>query len=703
MKPYPVRLLLLVFALLLAVARPAAAAGPAAPSLLSPASGASVPEPLTISWSAVSDPSGIAAYNWQVSTSSTFGTVILQNSTNGQTQDTVSGLANGQYFWRVQAVNGQFVQGAWSAARSFTISGTSGGPAAPALDQTKGYTTFHPLEVITFTWSAAQGATKYLLQYATDPSFPVATRGQFDNIPDPTMSFAIGNEGAYYARVFSVDANGVLSAPSNTIQFSVFYKNPLPAPPTIISPVGAGTITLPVTMNWNHVPNPQPSGYEIQIAKDSGFSNIEIDSPQLNGPSRTELSLTPGTKYWRVRSAQGDSSATTAALTGWSSAGSFTVSQAPASPVSLTPTSNPVYSGNSTAIAIQLSAAAGPSGAIINLTSSNQAAAPVPASVTMPANTAWMQFQIQAGQVTADTPVTITASLNSGNASVQLNILPPTLKSLTMNPSSISGGATATGFATLNGLAPAGGAAINFSSDNPAAMAPAVATVPAGGNSVSVQIPTNGVSANTLANITASYNGVNAQSSLTITPQGQPATFTLIPASVTGGGGSVGRVTIAAAVSFDQTFQLSNSNPGAVSMPNSVTVPAGSIQAGFNINTSVVSTATSAVISVTGGGVTKSATLSVAPSSTAPASQPVTVTLSVSGRSGERVTSTPAGLSVAVGSTGSAQFGSGTSITLTVSNGRDAIWSGACSSGGGKAKSCTFKPTTNSTVSANVQ
>jgi opacity protein-like surface antigen len=181
MKLHPVQFLLAVFALLLAITCPAVAAGPAAPSLLAPASGASVPEPLAISWSAVSDPSGIAGYNWQVSTSSTFGTVILQNSTNGATQDNVSGLANGQYFWRVQAVNGQLVQGAWSAAGSFTISGTSGGPAAPVLNQTQGYTAFHPREVITFTWSAAQGAAKYLLQFATDPTFPVATRGQFDN------------------------------------------------------------------------------------------------------------------------------------------------------------------------------------------------------------------------------------------------------------------------------------------------------------------------------------------------------------------------------------------------------------------------------------------------------------------------------------------------------------------------------------------
>jgi hypothetical protein len=81
---------------------------PPAPSPLAPANGAQVTVPFTISWSAVSDPRGIVAYNWQVSPSSTFSPVIELNSTSGQTQDTVSGLANGTYFWRVQAVNGNF-------------------------------------------------------------------------------------------------------------------------------------------------------------------------------------------------------------------------------------------------------------------------------------------------------------------------------------------------------------------------------------------------------------------------------------------------------------------------------------------------------------------------------------------------------------------------------------------------------------------
>src|SRR6185503_14518508 len=98
-----------------------AVAAPPAPSLVSPSDGAVISEPSTISWTAVSDPSGIVAYNWQVSSSSAFTSVLLQSSTNGATQDTVSGLADGTYFLRVQAVSGDFISGAWSQPRSFTI------------------------------------------------------------------------------------------------------------------------------------------------------------------------------------------------------------------------------------------------------------------------------------------------------------------------------------------------------------------------------------------------------------------------------------------------------------------------------------------------------------------------------------------------------------------------------------------------------
>jgi len=614
--------LTVLFAIILCVSTVsrAIAAAPTAPSAVSPADGASVTEPFTISWTAVSDPTGIVAYNWQVSSSSGFTSVLLQNSTNGATQASVSGLANGTYFWRVQAVNGAFEQGAWSLPRSFTVTGAGG---APSLAPPQGYSTFHPFEVMTFTWSAVPGAATYVLEYSTDPSFPVLAGGQFDNIPDTTFSFAIANpEGNYFARVFAVDSSGNLSAPSNVITFSVFYSNPLPPPPAIVSPVNNPTLTLPVTLTWEHVANPQPSGYEIQIAKDSAFQTIEKDDPQLNGPTREVISLSAGKKFWRVRSAQGDSSPTTAAETAWSAVGTFTISSAPPTPVSITLAKDPLYSGETTLVAVQLTAAVGAGGATINLSSSNPSAMPVPATITMPANTAWTQFQVQAGQVTTATPVTLTATLNSASASAQFTLQPTSLKSLTISPATISGGAQPQGIVMLNGQAPAGGAFVSLLSNSPFVSPPASVTVDPGSFSVSFPIPTSGVTANTTATVTANYNGVSSQAQVTLTAQQPPSSLTLSPTSTTGTGGSFATVTIASSTSTDEVLQVASSNPSIASVPNGVTIPAGSTTGGFNISTTSVSVQTVVTISVSGGGVTKTASLTINPDATVPPTTP---------------------------------------------------------------------------------
>ena len=87
----------------------------------------------------------------------------------------------------------------------------------------------------------------------------------------------------------------------------------------------------------------------------------------------------------------------------------------------------------------------------------------------------------------------------------------------------------------------------------------------------------------------------------------------------------------------------------------------------------------------------------------APAPVTAALTLTATGRAGETVSSTPAGLSVPVGTTGSASFAVGTSITLRATNGRSVIWSGVCSSGGAKTPSCTFTLNAASSETANVQ
>ncbi len=170
------------------------------------------------------------------------------------------------------------------------------------------------------------------------------------------------------------------------------------------------------------------------------------------------------------------------------------------------------------------------------------------------------------------------------------------------------------------------------------------------------------------------------------------------PASVTGGASSQGTITLTGAAPAGGLAVSLSSSSSAVTVPATVAVAQGATSATFAIATTAVTASTAATVTAAAGGVTRTATLTV----TAPG-QAATLTVTASGRGGERITSNPAGIDVASGSSGSASFTTGTSITLTVSNGRDAIWSGACSSGGSKAKTCRFTIGGAAAVSASIQ
>jgi hypothetical protein len=773
-----------------------ASAIPPAPTLLSPAGGATVVQPFTESWSAVTDPSGIVGYNWQISASSAFTNIASQGSTSGAIQASISGLNPGTYFFRVQAADGAFEQGTFSASHSLIVSGSGpGAPAAPVLQPTRGYSTFHPYELEVFNWNVVPDALTYTLQFSLDSTFSVPKTAQSDNLPTPTTGFEIANpEGNYFARVFAKNAAGILSAPSNTITFSVFFNNPIGPPPATLTPLNGGTVSLPITLSWSDVPNPEPNGYELEIAKDSAFKTVEDDEPGLNDPFRVIVTLTPGTKFWRVRSVQGDSTPLLPALTAWSVTGTFAITSAPAVPVSLTLATPTLYSGDSTFIMIQASAAVPAGGTNMAVTSSNQVAFPVPAVVQMPGGFATTSIAVQAGQITAPAPVTVTVTLNSQTVSIQFTVMPPSIKNFDM-PVSVIGGDPPQTYIMLNGEAPPNGAVISLSSNSPALTVPASVTVspgfywalvpvvtnpvsvatpvtltatglastvqnlvtvlpplppvsislsPAsvvGGSGVSVagvvigtyspgddtlqvtvsnpavatmvpatvtiplgstiggfNISTNPVTVATPVTISVSGGGKTVSAVLTVTPAAQVAvsTLTLAPTSVTGGAGSVGTVTLVSAAPFSGALVTLSSSSSAASVPANVTVASGATSATFAIATSAVAVSTAATITATGGGIARTAALTVnSPSQTA------TVTVTATGRNGTNVVSSPTGINVASGSTGHASFTIGTAVTLSVTGGRSAIWSGACT--GNKTTTCAFTVTGNATVNAAVQ
>jgi hypothetical protein len=285
----------------------------------------------------------------------------------------------------------------------------------------------------------------------------------------------------------------------------------------------------------------------------------------------------------------------------------------------------------------------------------------------------------------------------------------PTLSSLSISPTSVVGGsANATGTATLTAAAPSGGAVVTLSSNNTnAATVPASVTIPAGSTSATFTVTSKAVTTATTVTISGVYGGVTRTGTLTVNVQSAPSAPTLSslsisPTSVIGGSANAtGTATLtAAAPSGGAAVTLSSSNTNTATVPASVTIPAGSTSATFTITSRAVTASTSVTVSGTYGGVTRTGTLTVNP---AAAGGTATLTVSATGRSGERITSNPTGINVSVGSSGSASFNAGTSITLTVSNGRDAIWSGACSSGGNKTKTCTFTLNANASVTANVQ
>jgi len=189
------------------------------------------------------------------------------------------------------------------------------------------------------------------------------------------------------------------------------------------------------------------------------------------------------------------------------------------SSLSLNPTS--VVGGNSSTGTVTLTAPAPSGGFVVNLSSSNTNVATVPSTVTVPAGATSANFTVSTQAVSSATSVTITASAGGVSRTATLTVNPApsvTLQSLTISPTSVWGGSTATGTVTLSGPAPAGGVVVQLRSSSSRASVPSTVTVPAGATSARFTIQTRSTFwpfVETVT-ITATYNGVSRSAQLTV-------------------------------------------------------------------------------------------------------------------------------------------------------------------------------------------
>ena len=224
--------------------------------------------------------------------------------------------------------------------------------------------------------------------------------------------------------------------------------------------------------------------------------------------------------------------------------------------VALSPSS--VNGGSSSTGTVTLTSPAPSGGAVVTL-SSNNAAATVPASVTVGAGSTTGTFAVATSAVGATTLATISGSYN-GSKSATLTINSPVLSTISLNPTSVTGGSSSTGTVTLTRPAPAGGALVMLSSDDAAAVVPASVTVGAGLTTGTFTVNTSAVGATTSASISGSYNGSKSATLTIYSPV--LSMISLNPNSVTGGTASTGTAILTGPAPAGGTVvELSGANP----------------------------------------------------------------------------------------------------------------------------------------------
>jgi hypothetical protein len=135
---------------------------------------------------------------------------------------------------------------------------------------------------------------------------PAGTTVNFslDNQPPPyTSTLTIGNTGAAAAGSYLIDVVGVAPTLTQTTTVGLNIYAAPPAAVTLINPPnGATDVELLPTFEWSS--DPGAAEYLLQVATDSGFTNIVFELTTDSTTAQPPAPLSPATTYyWHVRPA----------------------------------------------------------------------------------------------------------------------------------------------------------------------------------------------------------------------------------------------------------------------------------------------------------------------------------------------------------------------------------------------------------------
>jgi large repetitive protein len=279
-----------------------AGAGPATPNLLGPADGTSVDASPAFAWQPVP---GADRYEFELSADPGFNSKVAGASTRNTRATLKGSIPNGDYFWRVRAVNADGEPGVWSGARGLRMAwATRPSLLAPANDAVLIY----PSDPFKLSWSPVSGALEYLVRVATDPALGnlVWSSGPYRTAATTFTLAAPLAPGTYYWGITPLNSEGHAGAASTVASFR--WEWPSTTTLAFTDLADAPEMVDPY-FSWNRVPG--AAGYEVEVSSSSDWapgSKVCCPALRLGSPITTlGLSLSPtvaldnNTYYWRVR------------------------------------------------------------------------------------------------------------------------------------------------------------------------------------------------------------------------------------------------------------------------------------------------------------------------------------------------------------------------------------------------------------------
>lgn len=270
----PRRLVFTLLALtLLVVPATATAKTLRAPALVSPAAGALVEGVPAITWSAVK---GAVAYEYQIAADPGFGSVVLgsgrgkgTNKTTNSAAALTSTLPDGDYHWRVRAIDTSDRAGRWSATRQFTKAWTT---APLLLEPADDFAVQWPSLPLVLRWSPVPYATRYVVTIATDqalasPVIGTTARPQTTQGTSFALPASLANGQRYYWAITPRDADGHSGQRSRSGSFTWNWPS---ATKTRFADLDGDPGVLDPLFSWDAVPG--AASYEVDVNFSQDFS-----------------------------------------------------------------------------------------------------------------------------------------------------------------------------------------------------------------------------------------------------------------------------------------------------------------------------------------------------------------------------------------------------------------------------------------------